>query len=89
MGSYTLESMMDKIIGYSDVLSKFGFVNVGSGDKPWSTKSVHKDGSYIEHRSSDWTFYNESHREIVTGPNPKSLDEYLTIEELKNEVSKM
>ena len=77
MGSWSLGDMMDKILGYDDILNRFKFIHKGSGDKPWSINFEHEDGRTIETRNSEWTAYDSEKKELMTNNTPESLNRYL------------
>ena len=73
--NFMLGDMLDKIVGYVDILKDFGFKDNGTGTKPWSISHINDDGVIIDTRNSEWTMYKNG-KEIV-GKTPEELHRLL------------
>jgi len=77
----SLNDILNSITNYEDLLKKYNYVkNEEGGDKPWSFRYDHDDGTRIEFRSSEWTYYLNG-VEITMGKNAETLKKFL--EEIK------
>jgi hypothetical protein len=76
---------VDRIVKYSKILENYKYIhnNIYPGEKPWSNRYEHKNGSRVEIRRKDWTFYNTNGEEIQVGIGPETLEIYL--ESIMNE----
>lgn len=71
-----LGTMLDKIVGYKNLLKLHGYVDNGEGGvKPWSQRNS-KGTSHIDVRNSEWTAY-DGDREVCSGPDVESLSQFL------------
>lgn len=73
-----LDSIVNKIQSYNNILTNAQYPHTTSGSiKPWAVRHVHADGTAIEVRSSEWTFYDAENTEVATGNTAESLRQYL------------
>jgi hypothetical protein len=71
----TLDDMVNRLDSYEKILNKYKYKHCGSGKKSWSNRYEHPDGTAIETRFSDWTFYNS--KEEICGKTPDELNNLL------------
>lgn len=73
-----LDDMLNKITSYDKTLSRHNYKSNGSGVKPWSIRYTHDDGSHVDTRNSDWTYYDANGVEVEAGKDADSLDVFLS-----------
>ena len=86
MGTISLDSIFDKIVGYEDTLKENGYINNGSGKLPWSTNYKHENGTSIDVRGSDWTMYDTTGSVITSGRNHIDLKRNFLSTKTKDEL---
>lgn len=70
-----LDAMIEKMHSYNDVLHTHGFIRIGAGVKPWSSRHT-SNNHHIDIRNSDWTAYYDN-MEVATGTTVEELYDYL------------
>ena len=76
--SIDLCDIVNKIKSYSDILKKYNYNhNPDGGIKPWSNLYENYNGTRVEIRSSEWTYYDKENNEKKVDYTPESLDEFL------------
>lgn len=77
MGSWDVGEAVDKINDYKRILKIHNYHKNGDGEKPWSFKFEHENGTSIEINDTGWTKYTNERKVWATGNGPRSLESYL------------
>ena len=73
-----INDMLDRIGGFEKVMKAHNYAWSGqSGKKSWSQQWDHTNGTAIDVRGNDWTFYSRIGEELKVGGSPTELDQYL------------
>ena len=73
-----LGDMLDRIQGFEDVMKAHNYAWAGrDGKTPWSHQWDHTNGTAIDVRGSDWTFYSRIGEVLKVGDSPAELEAYL------------
>jgi hypothetical protein len=75
--SFNLSDLCDQISATDSILKAHGYAFNGPGTKPWSHQWDHTNGTAIDIRGSDWTYYSRIGEIVKEGITPAELETFL------------